>query len=291
MSNITIRFSPMLLEMHDHPFDDDKYIFEPKIDGHRAILTHFDQRTSIYTRYGNNVTRQYPELHRLNWQHDVVLDGEIACNNAGKIDYESVMKRLKTESSMRINILSANLPATFIAFDILWYKNQDLRCLPLIQRKDILSQVCMEGFDQITTIPMFENKGVVLFDYIKEQSIEGIVAKLKDSSYTGKRSSSWLKIINWTFTTVYLVGYHKNDLGWLTSIRLDNGQYKQTGIVQYGMTNAQRKFYEDYCKSNLFKEDNEYVYIEPRIQAKVKIRNWTSNGMLRVPIFIDFVVD
>ncbi|UHA73260.1 ATP-dependent DNA ligase [Paenibacillus sp. 481] len=289
MSKITFRFPPMLLEMYEHPFDDDKYIFEPKIDGHRAILTYFDQKTNIYTRYGNNVTRQYPELHRLTWKHNIVLDGEIACVNSGKIEYESVMQRLKTENSMRIKILSSNLPATFIAFDILWYKNQDLRRLPLIQRKYILSQICMKGLDGITTIPVLENTGVALFEYIQKQSMEGMVAKLKDSCYIGKRSSSWLKIINWTITTVYLVGYHKLGLGWLTSVCLDSGQYKQTGIVQCGMTNVHRKFYEEYCKSNLLKEDNEYVYIEPRIQAKVKIRNWTSHGMLRVPIFIDFV--
>lgn len=105
---IIFLFAPMLLEKQDQPFDSDRYIFEPKIDGHRAILTHFSGKTNIFTRNGNNITRQYPELEILNWGHDVVLDGEIACiNNAtGKIDYESVMIGLKSQNRNKIHLLT-----------------------------------------------------------------------------------------------------------------------------------------------------------------------------------------
>ena len=281
----------MLLEKHDHPFDSDRYIFEPKIDGHRAILTHFSGKTNIFTRNGNNITRQYPELESLTWGHDVVLDGEIACiNNAtGKIDYESVMIRLKSKKRNKIQLLTGILPINFIVFDILWYRDRDLRSLPLLQRKSILSHVCIAQQTQTGIIPVIEDTGTVLFDYIQSQSMEGIVAKLKESIYVGKRSSSWLKIINWSYTTVYLTGFHKKGLGWNTAVLMENGQYRETGIIQYGMTRTHIEKFRLFCIDNLFKEDNDYIYVKPILQANVKIRNWTSSGMLRIPIFIDFV--
>jgi len=54
--------SPMLLETVQAAFSDDNYIYEPKIDGHRLILSHINGQTRLYTRHNNDCTRQYPEL-------------------------------------------------------------------------------------------------------------------------------------------------------------------------------------------------------------------------------------
>jgi DNA ligase-1 len=53
----------MLLETTAEPFDDERYIFQPKTDGHRAIIVRHNAQTCMYTRNGNDVTRLYPELH------------------------------------------------------------------------------------------------------------------------------------------------------------------------------------------------------------------------------------
>ncbi|MFG0217267.1 hypothetical protein ACFU8X_29880 [Brevibacillus porteri] len=37
-------------------------------------------------------------------------------------------------------------------------------------------------------------------------------------------------------------------------------------------------------------EDREYVYVQPQIKARVKMRNWTKSGMLRSPVFVDFIL-
>jgi len=280
----------MLLEKQNHPFDSDRYIFEPKIDGHRAILTHFSGKTNIFTRNGNNITRQYPELESITWGYDIVLDGEIACTNnaTGKIDYESVMIRLKSQNQKKIQLLTVSLPINFIVFDILWYKERDLRGLPLLQRKSILSDVCTAQQPQTGIIPVVEDTGTILFEYIQSQSMEGIVAKLKESIYVGKRSSSWLKIINWSYTTVYLTGFNKKGLGWNTAVRLENGHFRETGFIQHGMTRNHEAKFRLFCKENLLGEDTDNIYVKPILQANVKMRNWTSNGKLRIPVFIDF---
>src|SRR6476620_848114 len=88
---------PMLLEKTEEPFDDERYLFEPKIDGHRLILSMENGIVRLFTRHNNEATTQYPELHNVPIEDnsDVVLDGEVACINPekGSIDFEMVMER------------------------------------------------------------------------------------------------------------------------------------------------------------------------------------------------------
>lgn len=44
------------------------------------------------------------------------------------------------------------------------------------------------------------------------------------------------------------------------------------------------------CKQLVTGEDKKYVYLEPRIHAKVKMRNWTKSGLLRIPVFMEFIL-
>jgi DNA ligase-1 len=71
--------SPMLLEKHDIPFNSSTHIFEPKIDGHRLILSRMNGETRLWTRHHTECTRQYPELRNVPVDGDVVLYGEVCC--------------------------------------------------------------------------------------------------------------------------------------------------------------------------------------------------------------------
>jgi DNA ligase-1 len=55
--------APMLLETAKSSFDSPDHIFEPKIDGHRLILSRQNGLTRLYTRHNNDCTRQYPEMY------------------------------------------------------------------------------------------------------------------------------------------------------------------------------------------------------------------------------------
>ena len=87
---------PMLLGKREEPFDDDRYVFQPKIDGHRLILSRTSGHVRLYTRHNNEVTRQYPELHNVpvDGCADIVLDGEVArLDETGWVDFEAIMER------------------------------------------------------------------------------------------------------------------------------------------------------------------------------------------------------
>lgn len=208
--------SPMLLKSDYGPFSHDDYIFEPKIDGHRLI---FSQDTGgtirMYTRHNNECTLQYPEL-QMSFAEDVILDGEVACVDptTGVSDFESVMCRFQARKEDKIRQLTATLPAYYAIFDILQYKGQDLRGLPLMRRKEILNGLKLPS-RSFGIVPHVEGAGEALFEQIKVRGMEGMVGKRKNSLYeTGRRSAAWQKVINWTYADVFITGYRKKEFGW-----------------------------------------------------------------------------
>ncbi|WP_342771482.1 ATP-dependent DNA ligase [Brevibacillus gelatini] len=217
----------MLLEQREKPFNDPNFIYEPKIDGHRLQLNFTDGKTTLFTRHNNDCTRQYPELHHIEVDGDVVLDGEVCCINpeTGAIDFELVMSRFQIKDPAKVATAMKKLPVSYVVFDILFYNGQDLRGLPLMKRKKILHNVLPDTL-QIHKIPFIEKDGISLFNEIKKLDMEGIVAKRKDSLYIGKRSSDWIKVSNYQYTDVYLTGYRKGEFGWLASVMEMDGKLR-----------------------------------------------------------------
>ncbi|MCM3784333.1 ATP-dependent DNA ligase [Neobacillus mesonae] len=284
--------SPMLLEKADAPFSDSCYLFEPKVDGHRLIFSQINGEIRLYTRHNNDCTRQYPEIANARFPHDIVLDGEIACVNPanGVSDFEAVMSRFQARKADKINALTITNPATFAVFDVLHYNGIDTRNLPLTERKAILAGLTMPNAS-IGVVPYVEGAGEALFTQIEAREMEGVVAKRKDSVYVSRRSADWRKIINWTYADVYITGYRKGDFGWLAGV-MDEGKTKvrPAGIIEFGASPTHKKAFYGVSKAIVTSEDSEFVYVEPRIRARVKMRNWTKAGMLRSPVFCEFIV-
>ncbi|VTR22882.1 Putative DNA ligase-like protein Rv0938/MT0965 [Actinobacillus pleuropneumoniae] len=213
---------PMLLATAPAPFSDSRFIFEPKIDGHRLIFSQQDSVVRLYTRHNNDCTRQYPEIASALFPHDIKLDGEIACVDrvTGISDFESVMTRFQAKKADKIAALSGTLPSTFVIFDVLQYKGKNLRRLPLMKRKEILAKIPLPS-TSFGIVPYIEGAGEALFEQIQARAMEGIVGKRKDSAYeTGRRSDNWRKVINWSYADVFITGYRKEDSdGWRPCLR------------------------------------------------------------------------
>lgn len=280
--------SPMLLEKREKPFDDDRYIFEPKIDGHRLILSMENGIVRLFTRHNNEVTLQYPELHNVPIEDntDVVLDGEVACINqeSGSIEFEMVMERFTMKKPMTIMEAVVRQPVHFFVFDILRYKGKDLRELPLLERKKILEQV-LSANHYISPLMKIDDSGVSLFEAIREKKLEGIVAKKKGSKYVGRRNSNWVKIINYAYAEVQIAGYRKNQFGWLLKHR-----ERTVGVLELAVPSAHKNAFYGVSKVLITGEDRNFVYVQPSIKAMVRFRNWTRAGMLRTPEFVNFVI-
>ncbi|WP_409346774.1 ATP-dependent DNA ligase [Paenibacillus sp. MBLB4367] len=283
--------SPMLLETAPTAFNDERYVFEPKIDGHRLLIVRQIGVTRIYTRHGNEVTRLYPELWDVPMDGDGILDGEGAVIDpaSGQVDFELMQERSKITRQDKIVAAMQRLPVSFFCFDILQRDGRDLRRLPLTDRKKILDATMgqNEHFSSVTSVP---ERGEDLFAIIRERKMEGIVGKRIDSKYVSRRSDAWLKIINWQYENVYITGYRKNEFGWLASVPGKDDRLRPAGIIELGVTPRHKMAFYSVRKSLVTGEDKDFVYMEPLIKAKVKIRNWTKNGMLRSPAMVDFLI-
>jgi bifunctional non-homologous end joining protein LigD len=112
-----------------------------------------------------------------------IIDGEIIC-----LDKKGV--------SQFYSLLSGKGEPIFYAFDLLWIDGQDLRNLPLIERKKHLARlVKSSGCKQLLYAQHIEREGKWLFAEICSRDLEGIVAKRKMGVYKDD-GTGWLKIKN-----------------------------------------------------------------------------------------------
>ncbi len=65
---------------------------------------------------------------------------------------------------------------------------------------------------------------------------------------------------------------------------------RTAGITEFGASPTHKKAFYGVSKALITGEDSDFVYVEPRIRARVKMRNWTRAGMLRSPVFTEFIV-
>jgi DNA ligase-1 len=281
---------PMLSSPCEKPFSDQAYIFEPKIDGHRLILSKSGQELRLFTRHHNECTIQYPELYEVPIDGDIVVDGEVCCKDpeTGQASYDLIMERFQLNKKNKIQAFVNQRPVTYVIWDILFHKGRDLRELPLIRRRSILESVLLPN-DYFSLVPQVEESGEDLYQAIVDKSMDGIVAKRKSSTYVPRRSHDWLKIINYQYAEVYLTGYRKDEFGWLASVK-EHGKLRSAGIIESGMSPAQKEAFRTISKQLVSGEDKSFVYLEPGIRAKVKFRSWTRHNMLRTPVFVEFAV-
>lgn len=282
--------SPMLLDTKDKPFSDPTYVFEPKMDGHRLILSRSGVETRLFTRNHKDCTRQYPELHHVPIQGDLVLDGEVCCTdpNTGRVDEELVLARLELKKKDRIRSFAKQRPVIYYVWDILFLKGRDLRSLPLVRRRAILESVLQEN-EYFKLVPQVEGKGEAFFQTIVDRSLEGMVAKRKGGIYVSRRSHDWLKIINYQKSEVWIAGYRKDSFGWLVEVE-ENGAMRTAGILEQGITPLHKKEFTARIQSSVTREDANFVYVEPRIRASVKYRGWKRSGNLKDAFFVDFII-
>jgi len=105
------------------------------------------------------------------------------------------------------------------------------------------------------------------------------------SKYVGQRSVDWLKIINYTYATVQIAGYRKNQFGWLAQY-----EGRPVGTIELAVPTEHKRAFYGLADRLKVGEDRDYVYVEPKINARVRFRNWTRAGMLRSPEFVEFVI-
>jgi len=180
------RIQPIAPKRIQAPFDHTQFVFELKMDGWRCLAYIENGVRRLVSRKQNHFksfSALAASVAKLR-VHNAIIDGEAVCLDAkGK----SVFLDLKRPRK-------AN--AILYCFDLLWLNNEDLRNLPLVERKQRLRQLIRTSRSRsLLYAAHMERHGVRLFKAICEQDCEGIVGKYKRGAYAAK-PVSWVKILN-----------------------------------------------------------------------------------------------
>jgi len=190
---------PMLLTERREPIESGDWLNELKLDGIRCVAYLRPGETDLRNKRNLQLLPSFPELADLHASvtGTCILDGElIIAGPDGKPDFEALQARSMMTDTVRIRLKSAQMPASFVAFDILYRNGEDLTNIPLIERKSILRETaCDRG--RLAVSRTIEDNAKALFDQTTEHGLEGIVQKRKESLYhMGKRSHDWVKVKN-----------------------------------------------------------------------------------------------
>jgi ATP-dependent DNA ligase len=120
----------------------DGWQYEPKWDGFRGVLENDGGELALWSRNERPLLRYFPELRPLGelLPPHSALDGEIVIEREGRLDFDSMQMRLHPAES-RIRKLSAEIPARFIAFDVLLWNRDAVHRAPLEERRSVLDTI------------------------------------------------------------------------------------------------------------------------------------------------------
>jgi ATP-dependent DNA ligase len=159
----------------------DEWAYEPKLDGFRAIVFVDGNDAYIQSRGGKDLGRYFPELSFApgRW----VLDGELVIRDAeGNLEFDSLQERIHPAQS-RIDLLSEEIPAGYIVFDLLAEGDEALLERPLRERRERLAAIAEGAGLELTPLSTETEQAERWLN-----SIEGVMAKDLTAPYVpGKR--------------------------------------------------------------------------------------------------------
>jgi len=294
---------PMLARLSTMPANEDRWAFEVKWDGVRAIARSEPGRLRFITRNGNDVSAAYPELRALNralGSHTAMLDGEIvAFDEQGRPSFQALQPRIHQRGEAAIRRLMAQTPVTYAIFDLLWLDGHSLLELPYAERRKLLTALHLDG--EHWRVPAHhEGNGSALLAATAEQGLEGVVAKRLDSRYApGRRDGAWLKIKNSQRQELVIGGWtegrraRQNRLGALELGVHDpaTGELKYAGKVGTGFDEAELDRLAELLRP-LARRTSPFTgrqpargahFVDPRLIAEIEFGEWTRDGRLRHP--------
>ncbi len=174
MPGKNVPFPPMEAELVRELPEGDGWQYEPKWDGFRGVLENDGGELALWSRNGRPLLRYFPELRPLGdlLPPHSALDGEIVIERGGRLDFDSMQMRLHPAES-RIRKLSGEIPARFIAFDVLLWEKKKVHEQPLEERRAALEPL------PFTISPSTQSvkKAGQWLDQLDALGLDGVIAK------------------------------------------------------------------------------------------------------------------
>ena len=282
--------------------DGQQWTFEIKLDGYRALAVKSGGKGHLYSRRKKSFNSQYPHVVEAldSLPDDTVVDGEVvSLDDSGKPNFHSI-QQYRSEAS-RIH---------YFIFDLLVCKGHDLTGLPLSDRRTFLQQFVTPN-SRIRISEQFQVSATEMLAAVRQQNLEGVVAKLKDSRYQpGKRKGAWIKYrINKGQELVIggympgrhgfdslIVGYYRGkDLVYVARVRNGFVPASRRQVFQkirnlvsqtmpfVNLPDAKESRWGDSLTAEKMKQ---CVWLVPRVVAQIEFLEWTVGDRLRHSKFV-----
>ena len=209
----------------------DGWQYEPKWDGFRGVLENDGGELALWSRKERPLLRYFPELRALGdlMPPHSALDGEIVIARDGVLDFDSMQMRLHPAES-RVRRLSAEIPAEFIAFDVLLWNGKPVHELPLAKRRKELEKVA-KGF-RLSPRTLDAAAASEWLDTFEAAGLDGVIAKRLDEPYRPGSREAVMKVKPYKTADAVVVGLRwKSKPDRIATLLL--GLYRDDGGLDY----------------------------------------------------------
>jgi bifunctional non-homologous end joining protein LigD len=293
---------PMLATLTDALPTQGKWVYEPKLDGVRALIYVSGGVVRIYSRNRKPLNEAYPELVEAlepAVRGDAVLDGEIVAfdSERGVTSFARLQQRMQLRDPIRAR--RSQVAIHLYLFDCLFYEGIDLTGLSLLDRKAVLRDVVWYD-DPIRFTPHRTTGSAAMLRDACARGAEGIIAKRADARYVSARSTDWLKLKCVRQQEFVVGGYtapqgSRERLGALLVGYYDGPSLRYAGKVGTGYDRRTLEhLYERLVPlqraGSPFSEGpaptGDIQWVTPKLVAQIGFSEWTSAGLLRHPRFL-----
>jgi bifunctional non-homologous end joining protein LigD len=294
--------APMLLKLVDKLPEGDQWQYEVKWDGYRGVSIINGGKVQLISRNEKDLSKRFPVivdvLKKLPMKN-AALDGEIVVlDEEGKPSFQDLQY---FEPKLAVRLF-------YYAFDLLHLNGEDLRHRKLAERRELLEQLLSAPPAHIRFSSTLEGTPEQLIPIIREQGLEGIVAKKKDSVYEpGKRSGAWQKFKLNRDEEFWICGSIPGGKHGIESVVLgvkEKGSFRYVATLDVKLpaqsgrkieqklsdiSTAECPFTEiperepgnSWSGGMTQEEKDAAIWVKPKYKAEVTFLEWTRGGFLR----------
>jgi ATP-dependent DNA ligase len=188
-----VPFPPMEAELVRELPTGAEWQYEPKWDGFRGVLENTSGELRLWSRNARPLLRYFPELAPLGEQLPVrsALDGEIVIARDGVLDFDAMQTRLHPAES-RVRKLAAEIPASFVAFDLLAWDGEAHSGRPLAERRAALEAVA--GGFMLSPMTLDRDEAVEWLSSFEAVGLDGVIAKRRERPYAAGARDAVAKV-------------------------------------------------------------------------------------------------
>jgi bifunctional non-homologous end joining protein LigD len=287
------RFEFQLARLHHSAPAGDDWLHEVKYDGYRMLAWRKGSELQLLSRNRLDWTEKLPAIARAIRSlkcRACVLDGELVVfDGQGRSRFHLLQQEFNRAQSQAVH---------YAVFDLLWLDGDDLRGLPLYERKAALSKLLEHADDALVVSGFIRGEGALAYKRACEAGLEGVIAKSVDSPYRGGRSDAWQKLKCIDSDEFVIVGYtpgkgSRGDLGALLLAEPKGKEWRYVGRVGTGFDEAMLKQVFSMLKPSREKphlidppnakqlRGAKPVWVKPDHVVEIAFRGRTGDGLLR----------